>query len=196
MCNRLCPSGAYNIKTMTHPTSHLHKGFTIVETLMAITILMIAIAGHLSIASKGLTGSLASRDQMIGSFLAQESTEVVKNIRDNNLDAGSPWNTGFSSCDNVASSHHCDASAIDPVTIAATGLATYPLRTTSGNYYTHDTSGTLSVFSRYFYVSQPGSSAACLSSDIECTLTAVVDWTEGGVPYEVLLSTEIINSSR
>jgi Tfp pilus assembly protein PilV len=54
-----------------------NSGFTIVETLVAITILMIAIAGPLTIAQKGLTASTYARDQMIASFLAQDGLEYA-----------------------------------------------------------------------------------------------------------------------
>ncbi len=177
--------------------SHTQQGFTIIETLVAITILMVAIAGPLSIASKGLTGALTSRDQMIATYLAQESIEVVKNIRDNNIAAGSVWVSGLTSCDNSSSTRHCDASAIDTTTIVSSGKSTYPLRITSDtNYYSHENTGRLVPFSRYFYLSEPGSTNACLVSDVECTLTVVVDWSEGSVPYEVLSSTEILDTVR
>ncbi len=54
------------------------KGFTIIETLVAITILMIAVAGPLTIAQKGLTASVYARDQVTASFLAQELMEYNK----------------------------------------------------------------------------------------------------------------------
>ena len=58
------------------------KGFTLVEALVAISILMIAIASPLSIAQKGLSSAVLSRNEMTASFLAQDGIEAVKNIRD------------------------------------------------------------------------------------------------------------------
>ena len=43
------------------------SGFTLIETLVAIAILMIAIAGPLTVAEKGLTATYYSRNQLIGS---------------------------------------------------------------------------------------------------------------------------------
>lgn len=178
------------------------RGFTIVETLVAITILMIAIAGPLSIASKGLTGAITSRDQMIATYLAQESVEVIKNIRDNNIANGDPhWlnspSGGLSACYHTGSNHQCDASAIDTPTIAVFA-ATYPLNVISGSYYTHTNAGQLTKFSRYFYLSKPNDDlTSCgADSDLECKLTVVVDWKEGNVAYEVLVSTELFQVSK
>ena len=57
-------------------------GFTLVEALVAISILMIAIASPMTLAQKGLSTATLSKDQMIASFLAQDAIESVKNIRD------------------------------------------------------------------------------------------------------------------
>src|ERR1700733_2610236 len=62
-----------------------NKGFTIIETLVAITILLMAIAGPLTIAEKGLTEAVSSQDQLTASYLAQDLMEYVKNVRDDNL---------------------------------------------------------------------------------------------------------------
>lgn len=59
-------------------------GFTLVETLVAITILMIAIAGPLTVAEKGLSAAIYARDQLIGSYLAQDGMEYIKNTVDSN----------------------------------------------------------------------------------------------------------------
>jgi len=58
------------------------KGFTLVETLIAISILMIAIASPINLAQKALSSAILSRDQMTASFLAQDGLEAIKNLRD------------------------------------------------------------------------------------------------------------------
>jgi hypothetical protein len=58
------------------------KGFTLIEALVAISILMIAIASPIMLAQKGLSSSILSRDQMIASFLVQDGIEAIKNMRD------------------------------------------------------------------------------------------------------------------
>ena len=58
------------------------RAFTLIEALVAISILMIAIASPMTLAQKGLSTATLSKDQMIASFLVQDAIELVKNIRD------------------------------------------------------------------------------------------------------------------
>jgi type II secretory pathway pseudopilin PulG len=63
--------------------TRFQKGFTIVETLVAITILMIAIAGPLTVANKAYTAALDARNVAIANNLAQEGLEELNNFKDN-----------------------------------------------------------------------------------------------------------------
>ncbi|MFA6430560.1 MAG: prepilin-type N-terminal cleavage/methylation domain-containing protein [Candidatus Paceibacterota bacterium] len=58
------------------------EGFTLVESLVAISILMVAIVAPMTIAQKGLGSASYSKDQMTASFLAQDAIEFIKNKRD------------------------------------------------------------------------------------------------------------------
>ncbi len=63
--------------------SRIHsRGFTILETLVAIAILIIAITGPLAIVAQSLRSSYFSRDQITAYYLAQEAIEYVRNTRD------------------------------------------------------------------------------------------------------------------
>jgi len=61
---------------------NISNGFTLVEALVAISILMVAVAGPITIAQRGLSTAVFSKDQMTASFLVQDGIEAVKNIRD------------------------------------------------------------------------------------------------------------------
>lgn len=81
----------------------LVQGFTMVETLVAISILSISILAGFTAVQNGLKSSLAVKDQITAFYLVQEAVEYVKNIRDENaLDfvngGASTWLTGMSSC--------------------------------------------------------------------------------------------------
>ncbi len=63
-------------------SSH-QAGFSLIETLVAISILLVAIVGPLTIASRGLEGSLYAREQITATFLAQEGVELIVKLRNN-----------------------------------------------------------------------------------------------------------------
>lgn len=58
------------------------RGFTIIETLVAITVLTLAITAPLLIITQALRASYYSRDQITAFYLAQEAIEYIRNVRD------------------------------------------------------------------------------------------------------------------
>src|SRR3569623_1101495 len=70
------------------------RGFTLVETLVAVMILASAVAGPLSIASRALNNSLVAKDQITAYFLAQDAIEYTRFVRDSNTLGGGDWMTG------------------------------------------------------------------------------------------------------
>jgi hypothetical protein len=179
-----------------------------VETLVAIAVLMIAVAGPLVIASKGLTAALYARDQMIASLLAQESMEKIKNLRYNNIanieTGGRSWLYGMSSCI-LDSDLICDADALgdddDGITSYCPlgyqcGVADqgFPLFFSPEDGYGTDPdrgSGTTeTLFRRYFFLHSSS------GSPILDTVTVVVSWNQGLVSNEVRLISELSDSVR
>lgn len=67
--------------THTQPQS----GFSLVETLVAITILLIIIIGPMTIVSNAARGTSFSGEQVVGYFLAQEGAELAQKARDDVL---------------------------------------------------------------------------------------------------------------
>jgi Tfp pilus assembly protein PilV len=97
-----------HMKRCTMRYLHVHEeramlrtqGFTIVEALVAITVLLLSVAGPMTIAQTGLRNSFFARDQITAFYLAQEGIELIRAQRDNNALDGNPatgWLDGIES---------------------------------------------------------------------------------------------------
>ena len=62
-----------------HPTK---QGFTLIETLVAISLLSVAIVAPMSLTSQSLTTAYYARDEVTAFNLAQEGLEAVRAFRD------------------------------------------------------------------------------------------------------------------
>ena len=62
-----------------------NKGFTIVESLVAIIILVLAITGATAVVQTSLSSYIFSKDQIVSFYLAQEAFEQIRNLRDENV---------------------------------------------------------------------------------------------------------------
>ena len=69
-------------------TLYASSGFTIVETLVAIAILLMSISAPLTIAEKGLASAETARQEITAFYLAQEAMEYIRNVRDTNALSG------------------------------------------------------------------------------------------------------------
>lgn len=79
------------------------------ETLIAISLLLLAITGPMVFAQNALRAAFNSRDQVTAFYLAQDAIELVKNVRDNNVLSGKTAASG----DNywLSDLENCEASS-------------------------------------------------------------------------------------
>lgn len=61
------------------------------ETLVAITLLLLAIGGPMYAVSQSLSSAIYARDQVTAFYLAQDAVEYVRNMRDNNALNNRDW---------------------------------------------------------------------------------------------------------
>jgi hypothetical protein len=147
------------------------KGFSIGEVILASFVLTVGLISIAALAASGYRQSLASRDTIIATGLAQEGVELVRNVRDNNLAAGGTGFVGFSNPNKHCRVDYNDAFAypnattVNPAlncTAASGGQMRYTLRY-DGRYYVHaDTDR--ERFSRHIYVDYNGTDTALVRS--------------------------------
>ena len=73
-------------------------GFTLLETLLAITLLAVAIVGPMGLAIRSVGVSDTAANQIIAFYLAEEGVEYVRNTRDENFLNDRAWLTGLDDC--------------------------------------------------------------------------------------------------
>ncbi len=166
-----------------------NRGFTIVETLVAITILMIAIVGPLTISHKGLLAAIYARDQVTASYLAQDAMEYIKNIKDTNLLNGSSWLAGLENCYDSTQSK-CKVNTLNGsiTNCVDSGESCLLYKNNDNSGYSHDFTQTRTQFSRYFYITN-------ITTD-EAKIVVMVKWINGVVSNQVLYENEIFNVTK
>lgn len=67
------------------PRERSERAFTLIETLVAISILTIAIVAPMTLVSRSIAAAYYARDQITAFHLAQEAIETVRHVRDHNV---------------------------------------------------------------------------------------------------------------
>ncbi len=74
------------------------RGFSIAEVLVAMFILLVGIIDVIYLTGRGVTETNDSTRAVIGTMLAQEGAELMRNVRDNNVTRTDCGNGGRSRC--------------------------------------------------------------------------------------------------
>ncbi|MDD5068138.1 MAG: prepilin-type N-terminal cleavage/methylation domain-containing protein [Candidatus Pacebacteria bacterium] len=154
-------------------TDDTKKGFTLVETLMAISILMIAVIVPLSIVANALQASYFARDQITAAYLAQDVIEYVRSLRDGDaitsVKTTSPQNSWASALTACAGANGCDIDTINGN--VASWSAPLKYDESSGFYHSSSGSGDASRFARKVKIS---GNAPEYKVDVEVTWTGSI----------------------
>lgn len=177
------------------------EGFTLVESLISITILMIAVAAPLNLAGKGLIVADIAQRQIVAFYLAQDATESLINIKmGNKLDLDRML-AGMGDCkvNDFSDTSACIIDTSSLLITSCSGTSDCALKgrmyknSTTGFYNHISLNGDFSGFTRFskiktISVSNPG------SIDQEAEIETTIQWRgANGEPQEYKLNTHISN---
>lgn len=162
-------------------------GFTLIETLVAITLLTTAIVAPIALTVQSLQAAFYARDQITAFYLAQEAIEAVRSLRDGqiltisqtanasgiNIFGPIPVNTSF----RIDARKSEAAQAITGCSVD--GGTCIPLKT-DGTFYGYESGWTSTNFTRTLlacYLQNDGTCTATESNEMR--VTATVSWKTG-----------------
>jgi prepilin-type N-terminal cleavage/methylation domain-containing protein len=159
----------------------MKKGFTIIESLVAIAILTAVIIGATSAVQSGLSSYIFSKDQIVSFYLAQEGFEELRNIRDENALNSRPWLTGIAgaSSDPCAFGSSCMASPVESSVLtrcSALGACPVLREEAATGFFGYNAAWPATQFTRDI-------SLVSIGAD-EVAVTVKVTWTKGATVRE------------
>ena len=182
-----------NLKSKTYnpasPAGRLKpsQGFTLIETLVAISILMVAVASPLTISQKGLASAIYAKDQIIASYLAQDAIEYLRNVSDRNVASGAAggWLEGISGNGNCGVKCTVDTRGGNGSIAPCSGSCTRLYYDSGTHIYSHAQSGN-SPFTRSVTVNET-------VSGVEALVTVNIFWMAKNTPRSLDFNTRIYN---
>lgn len=154
-------------------------GQLLVESLIAISLLVVGFLGIFSLLSRSISLSRVAADNYTATYLAAEGIEVARNIADANaLRPGTPWNSGFDPGDHEV---EYNSISLNP------NQDRFLLFDPGNNTYSY--SGTSNTnFKRVIKISWVGSPV------YEIQVNSIVSWTTlGGGSFKVNLEDHFLN---
>lgn len=140
--------------------SQPHRGFTFIETLVAITILVFAIVAPFYAVRQAMKATFIARDELVATSLAQEAAEYVRSVRDSNYlynykNPSTPrtWLYGLDGTGGTPDCYTTNKCTIDPSAstpiVRYTSAAIVPaLYVSSSKIYNQASNGTATRFKR------------------------------------------------
>lgn len=160
------------------------EGFSMVEALVAITILITSIVGPMTIAQQGLITANVAKNQVTAFFLGQEAVEHVRYIRDSNVLSLSNWLTDLTGCINATCRVDTINNDID-VCSGGTGQCADLKRHPTDGFYGYNGSWDITPFNREFTITRLAPN--------EIALDVIVSWRRGSLMKSITVHENIFN---
>ncbi len=168
----------------------MKKGFTIIESLVAITIMVTAITGTMAAIQSGISSYIYSKNQVTAFYLAQEGFEQLRNIRDENRLSNANWLAGIASSseDPCYFGQACTVSPVEstvPTRCPALGACPVLRQSVDTGFFGYDASWSPTIFRREIQLSQ--------ISESEIAITVTVDWSKGVITRQFKAKENLLN---
>jgi len=181
----------------------MNKGFTLLETLVAVAILMITIASAFGLAPEGLMGARFAKNQTTATYLAQEALEVVRNMRDNAMffspDTSDPyhWLSNVSHCIDIKCTVDPIEERLEPCSDTCPPVKSVKtidggIAYGNGRLFSTDSSAQDTIFTREITLKKTFNTLIG-RDDTEAVVTVKVSWKEGRVTKVTEISESIFD---
>lgn len=171
------------MKNTRHKTQDTN-GFSLLETMIAITVLLVAIMGPYTLATQSIAASNRAKNQTIAFFLAEEPMEFIHNIRDSNSFAGTGWLNGLSNCRSPNQCYIDFADVSDPAKACAANCPKIRFDSSTGLY--NYTTGDATIFSRTTRIIET-------FNDREARVITTISWEERYGTQSFILEGTVLN---
>jgi len=153
------------------------RGFTLIEALVSITILIIGILSGLVLISRSLYNVTIIQDRIKAALLAQEGIELVRKIRDSNFIAqingeDRSWNDGLTDGEYIIESHPADDNSIELVPFSEA-----PLKFDAITHLYNYSTGQNSPFFRKITIQK--------INDNELKILSTVEWRSKNIKFQI-----------
>jgi len=159
----------------------IKRGFTIVEVIIAIFVILVGILGAFSATRQIISYISFSNSKLSATYLAQEGIEIVRNIRDTNWLEGENWDNGLWSGNWQADYNDSGLSSwTDPGT---------PLNF-DGNFYSYDITTNPTKFKRKITINSVDTNG---DGENDLKVTVLVEWKERGKTNKITVRENLYN---
>jgi len=187
-------------------------GFTLIETIVALTLIVGALAGPFTLATRGLLSSKFSKNKLVALNLAEEGIELIRFYRDNNALSGTlAWDAGIGSSANTVTywraDIYCDTGNLcTPATGKARNWQQCPVNP-CGNKLTIDgdglysysgSAGSQTIYTRTItidrnFTEQDSPPLPSVSAEDRMRVVSTVTWADSNVPRQVQVEDILYN---
>ena len=187
-----------------------NEAFTLLETLVALAVILAALGGPVTLVTRGIFGSSFSKNRLIAANLAEEGVELIRLIREQNVmcaikgGSGTKWDTDFDGTGTLTSAGPKTIDAVDMFTRSCVSgvtvknprrggnCGTTGLRIDAAGRYNH-VSGAPTIFTRCVDVVRPVADEGSIPKQDIMEVISRVEWNEKGTPRNFEVGERLYN---